>query len=143
MDKEKQTLGGMIATLRKGYGMTQNDLAEQMNVTDKAVSKWERDISCPDVSTLPKLAEILGVSVDELLSTKTVYKQEKADKDKSKIIDEIIDGALKGVVITMGVVVLVRKALNDLGLDNFSPGDAIIFLGMGLFCTGLLLAKRK
>ena len=67
---KKKTLGMMIASLRKENGMTQLDLAEKMGVTDKAVSKWERDLSCPDVNTIPKLAEVFGVSVDELMQIK-------------------------------------------------------------------------
>ena len=66
----KKTLGMMIAELRKEKGMTQLELAEKMGVTDKAVSKWERDLSCPDINSLPNLAEILGVSVDELMQIK-------------------------------------------------------------------------
>ncbi len=58
----KKTLGIMIAELRKQHGMTQLELAEKMGVTDKAVSKWERDLSCPDINSIPNLAEILGVS---------------------------------------------------------------------------------
>ena len=53
-----KSLGEMISSLRKEKNMTQNDLAEKMNVTDKAVSKWERNLSCPDVNSIPKLAEI-------------------------------------------------------------------------------------
>ena len=56
-----------IANLRKQKGMTQSELAEKMNVTDKAVSKWERDLSCPDINTISKLADVLDVSVEELL----------------------------------------------------------------------------
>ena len=63
-----QTLGTMIAALRKEHNMTQLQLAEKMGVTDKAVSKWERDLSCPDVDSLPRLAEIFGITVDEMLS---------------------------------------------------------------------------
>ena len=59
---KKKTLGMMIASLRKENGMTQLDLAEKMGVTDKAVSKWERDLSCPDVNTIPKLAEVFGIT---------------------------------------------------------------------------------
>ena len=65
-----QTLGRMIASLRKERGMTQLELAERMGVTDKAVSKWEWDLSCPSVETLPKLAELFRVSVDELMQVK-------------------------------------------------------------------------
>ena len=49
----KKTLGMLISETRKQKGMTQLELAEKMGVTDKAVSKWERDLSCPDVSSLP------------------------------------------------------------------------------------------
>ncbi|EMB78103.1 XRE family transcriptional regulator [Streptococcus mutans] len=54
----KQTLGMMISSLRKEKGMTQLELAEKMRVTDKAVSKWERDLSFPDINSIPKLKEL-------------------------------------------------------------------------------------
>ena len=63
-DMEKNTFGSMVAELRKEKGMTQADLAEKMGITDKAVSKWERDLSYPDIASIPRLAEILGVSVE-------------------------------------------------------------------------------
>ena len=72
---KKQTLGMMISTLRKEKGMTQLELAEKMGVTDKAVSKWERDLSFPDINSIPKLAEIFEVSVDELMQVKTETKE--------------------------------------------------------------------
>ena len=59
---EEKTFGNMVAALRKAKGWTQLELAEKMGITDKAVSKWERDLSYPDISSLPRLAEILGVS---------------------------------------------------------------------------------
>ena len=65
-----KSIGETIANLRKQKGMTQSELAEKMNVTDKAVSKWERDLSCPDINTISKLADVLDVSVEELLKTK-------------------------------------------------------------------------
>lgn len=74
-----KTLGEMISSLRKEKGMTQNDLAEKMSVTDKAVSKWERNLSCPDVNSIPKLAEILGTTVEELLNA--TNKQEKGESN--------------------------------------------------------------
>ena len=66
-----ETLGMRIAAYRKQKGMKQDDLAEKLGVSPQAVSKWENDQTCPDISLLPKLAELLGVSVDELLSGKT------------------------------------------------------------------------
>ncbi len=64
---EKKTIGGFIAALRKANGMTQKDLAEQLNVSDKTVSRWERDDGAPDLSLIPVIAEIFDVTCDELL----------------------------------------------------------------------------
>lgn len=86
-----ETLGKTIARLRKERGMTQLELADLMGVTDKAVSKWERDLSCPDINSFPQLAKALHVSADELLQIKTepTAKEQKSTK-------EIIGLALKG-----------------------------------------------
>ena len=64
------TIGKRIGLLRKEKGLTQEELASHMGVSPQAVSKWENDQTCPDISALPKLAKLLGVSVDELLSGK-------------------------------------------------------------------------
>ena len=64
---ERKTIGGFIATLRKANGMTQKELAERLNVSDKTVSRWERDDGTPDLSTIPVIAEIFDVTCDELL----------------------------------------------------------------------------
>ncbi len=64
---EKKTLGAFIAVLRKANGMTQAELAEKLHVSDKAVSRWERDVTVPDLTLIPVLAEIFGVTADELL----------------------------------------------------------------------------
>ena len=66
-EKLKNQLGANIAALRKRSGMTQVALAERINFSDKAVSKWERGESIPDVLTLMEIAQIFEVSVDELL----------------------------------------------------------------------------
>ena len=63
----EETLGKRIVRHRKAMGMTQDQLAERLSVTAQAVSKWENDQSCPDITTLPKLAEIFGTSTDALL----------------------------------------------------------------------------
>lgn len=65
-----ETIGNRIAKFRKAKNMTQEDLANLMGVSSQAVSKWENDASCPDISLLPKLCEILGVTADELLTGK-------------------------------------------------------------------------
>ena len=89
--EQKETLGKRIATLRKERGLTQEQLAEKVGVSAQAVSKWENDISCPDITLLPLLADLFGVSVDELLGVKPVEphviildKDEMPDDDKKK-----------------------------------------------------------
>lgn len=65
-----ETIGNRIAKFRKAKGMTQEDLANQLGVSSQAVSKWENDASCPDISLLPQLCRVLGVTTDELLTGK-------------------------------------------------------------------------
>lgn len=64
----KEIFGGFIAILRKEAGMTQKQVADRLHVTDRAVSKWERGLSYPDVTLMEPLAAVLGVGVDELLT---------------------------------------------------------------------------
>ena len=131
---KRQTLGTMIATLRKENGMTQLELAEKMGVTDKAVSKWERDLSCPDVSSIPKLAEIFSVSVDELMQVKEEGKEEAG---QSKI-SEIVNTVAKSVGFAMGVAVVVLSAMGSLDANT-----GITMLGVGPTCFGITMIGEK
>lgn len=65
------TIGKRIAKYRKGLGLTQDQLAEKIGITAQAVSKWENDLSCPDITILPKLADIFDTSTDMLLGRET------------------------------------------------------------------------
>ena len=122
-----KSIGETIANLRKQKGMTQSELAEKMNVTDKAVSKWERDLSCPDINTISKLADVLDVSVEELLKAK------KQDYSNNKIKD-LINLILKAVAIAMGIGVVVLNIL-----EKIETKSSILMLGIGVFCIGLYL----
>lgn len=77
---ETKTIGSFIATLRKANGMTQKDLAERLNVSDKTVSRWEQDNGAPDLSLIPVIAELFGVTCDELLRGERKPAQERADE---------------------------------------------------------------
>lgn len=66
MDTTK--IGELICTLRKEKGLTQVQLAERLNVSDKAVSKWERGLGCPDVSLLARLSQVFAVDLEKLLA---------------------------------------------------------------------------
>ena len=128
----KKTLGTMIAELRKQHGMTQLELAEKMGVTDKAVSKWERDLSCPDINSIPDLAEILGVSVEDLMQVK-----KEAEAPVSKVA-EIMELAPKAVAMAMGVAVTVLTILNALDVKS-----GMVMRGIGLACVGISLMSGK
>ena len=125
----KQTFGATISALRKEKGMTQLDLARQMGVTDKAVSKWERDLSFPDVTSLPKLAEVLDTSVDELLEVKTAAQEEPA----APKVPALVELVLKAVALAMGVGVVALTIM-----DEVTPNDAVLLLGIGLACLALV-----
>lgn len=132
---KNQTFGSMIAALRKEKGMTQLELAEQMGVTDKAVSKWERDLSFPDVSSIPTLAEILGVSVDELMLVKAGT---KGNDSSGKKAAEIAQLALKGVALAMGIAVTALSLMNKIEADS-----AVKLLGIGLACLAVTQLSSK
>lgn len=67
-----EEIGRLILTLRKDKEMTQKQVADLLNISDKAISKWERGLGCPDVSLLPDLSRVLGVNIEELLQGKMV-----------------------------------------------------------------------
>lgn len=73
---DNKKIGLFIAALRKEQQMTQQDLAGKVGVSNKAVSKWERGLSLPDVALLPSLAEVLGVTVTELLTGERIATEE-------------------------------------------------------------------
>ena len=125
-----KTFGEMISSLRREKNMTQNDLADKMNVTDKAVSKWKRNLSCPDINSIPKLAEILGVSVEKLLNAQT--------KQENSKVEDIINIALIGVSLAMGICIVVTSVLKQIDINN-----AIIMLGIGLSCLSIYSLKNK
>ncbi len=127
-----KSMGEIISTLRKEKGMTQKELADQLNITDKAVSKWERDVACPDVNTIPKLAEILGVSLEELMNAKSV--QGGTHKGAGFLVNLI----LKAVPTAMGVAVVVTSILGELDAKS-----AFMMLGIGLACIGAYLLQKK
>lgn len=78
------TIGSRIAQGRKAKGYTQEEFSQLLDVTAQAVSKWENDISCPDIQLLPKIADILNMTTDELLTGK---RAEQSKEQKTVNID--------------------------------------------------------
>ena len=130
---QKSTMGMMIASKRKELGMTQMELAEKMGVTDKAVSKWERDLSYPDISSLPKLAEIFEMSVDELMQVK----HNSENNEPRQSIRNIVSLIFKAICLAMGVAVVTLSIFGQI-----STQSAVVMLGIGLACAGISLMEN-
>ena len=119
-----RTLGKRIAALRKEKELKQDALAEALGVSPQAVSKWENDQTCPDISLLPKLAELLGVSVDELLSGK---KQELSQpvqilppekrKDLKEMMLRIVVDSHDGDRVRVNLPVALVQIALDMGME--------------------------
>ena len=79
---EKQTIGGFLATLRKANGYTQQEVAEKIGVSNKTLSSWETDNTCPDLTLIPVLADLYGVTSDEILRAGR-RRSETAEKEQA------------------------------------------------------------
>lgn len=147
------TLGKRILSHRKRLGLTQEQLAEKLGVTSQAVSKWENDQSCPDITVLPQLAEIFGISTDELLGrtpqqpvyTGEVVNNEEDDghkfvfnDDDDKIVINLHSkkGKLHSMMLALfvlftGVVYLLTQFLSlDISFWNILWPSALMFFGI-------------
>ena len=118
-----ETIGTRIAQLRKEKQMKQDDLAQLLGVSPQAVSKWENDQTCPDISLLPELARTLGVTVDELLSGKQeiapvaqVLPPEKRKEIKDMMMRIIVDSA-EGDKVRVNMPVALLQVALDIGMS--------------------------
>lgn len=128
---KETTMAQVIADRRKELGMTQKELAEKMNITDKAVSKWERGIACPDTASIPKLAQVLGVSLETLMAC---GEAQSPGHRGAAYLTELI---LKAVPLAMGIAVTVTAVLGTLEVK-----DGLTMLGIGLACLALRQMKE-
>ena len=127
-----KSMAEVISSRRKELGMTQKDLAEKLNITDKAVSKWERGIACPDTAAIPKLAQILGISLEELMDA------EPARKPGGEKTEQVLDVALKAIPMAMGIAVTVLAILGEIDMQS-----GFSMLGIGLACMGLYHLREQ
>lgn len=129
----EMTIGKRIAALRREKNLKQDDLAQMLEVSPQAVSKWENDQTCPDISLLPKLAKILGVSVDELLSGKqelqpvvTLVPEDQRKDIKDMMLRIVVDSADADKVRVNLPMSLVQLAM-EMGMEmpQVSGNDAL------------------
>ena len=115
------TIGKRIGLLRRQKGLTQEELASHMGVSPQAVSKWENDQTCPDISALPKLARLFGVTVDELLSGKQelapvrVLPPEERKDPKDMLLRITVDSA-DGDRVRVNLPIALVEASMDIGM---------------------------
>ena len=116
----KETFGQRFSRLRKNLGLKQDDIAEKVNISAQAVSKWENDLSAPDISTLPILADILNVSLDELLGReveeiKIVPEGKRKDIDSMLLKINVLSSDCDKVMINFPLAII--KLFLDAGME--------------------------
>lgn len=143
MDQEK--IGVFIQTLRKEKGLTQKELAEQVGVSDKTISKWENGNGIPDTMSLPLLCESLGVRVSELLAGETLPLEVYSEKTEETIVNLLKEGEhmRKGrwVHLVLGIIAL-TLGFSMIFMDSFMGGmsagwfyDPVTIISMLLICV--------
>ena len=132
------TIGSRIAGRRKELGMTQEELAVKLGVSAQAVSKWENDASCPDISLLPDLVKSLDITTDELLTGKT-RKVQMMPEAQRKSLDELTmrirvlsaDGDKVKVNLPMSLVKVCLEIGVNIAPDLVDGTDALRNLDLG------------
>lgn len=142
---EKKTIGEFIAILRKANGLTQRQLAEMLGVSDKTVSRWERSETAPDLNLIPVIAEIFGITSDELLrgerkvqSSDVPGSAEPFTPRGEKQIQSILTSAktkywirsmISVVIAVIGVILAIGCAqLFQRSSDGFTAGLVVILV---------------
>ena len=133
---EKKTIGSFISALRRAAGMTQRDLAEQLNVSDKAVSRWERDESAPDLTLLPLIADLFGITVDELLRGQRRPAAEAAPQPKREDTDE--EGDAPAPIFASPQTTSKRQKM--LFGNRLRKLKMLNYISLGLFAAGVIAA---
>ncbi len=100
-------IGKYIAQKRKNLGLTQRDIAEQLGMSDKSVSKWERGVCLPDVSVYMELCRIIGISLNEFIAGEDIEQVEIQEKSEQNILDVTKDGNYKKRRLKAIIAVLV------------------------------------
>ncbi len=150
---EKKTIGSFLSALRKTHGMTQKQLAEKLNVSDKAVSRWERDECAPDLTVIPVLAEIFGVTSDEILrgERKTEDKSaEKTDKKNEKQLEYILNNlrtkfliksliSIALAVVGLIVAYIMSIVLFDMDTNSYEASQIGFFVGVVFYVVAIVL----
>lgn len=144
----KNTMGEFIAILRKAAGMTQRDLADKLNVSDKTVSRWERDETAPDISLLPIIADLFQINCDELLRGERITQeqrtenaervQQRSEESIRRLLNRSRTTLLTQIFITLGIAFLGVVAAMAI---NYAAHNApfAFFIGLIAFVAAIIL----
>lgn len=154
---ERKTIGGFIAALRKANGMTQKDLAEKLNVSDKTISRWERDDGTPDLAVIPVIAEIFDVTCDELIHGKRKSPVErtetaeasgstsKTEKQRQRLLKSTLSQYKNHTYIAIGISVvgLIAALICNLAFLKAVLGFFLgaIFFAASIVCQAIFVNK--
>ena len=148
---QKKSIGQFIAALRKANGMTQKQLGERLNVSDKAVSRWERDECAPDLSLIPVIAEIFSVTSDEILrgeranpeTAKTSADGGKRDKQVTRLLNDAKTKLSIRSIISAGIAMvgLLAAMICNFGFNRAYIGFmvACIFFLIAVICEAIFV----
>lgn len=144
---DAKQLGSFLVMLRKEKNMTQKQLAEKIHVTDKAISKWERGVGIPDITNLEALAEVLDVTVAELIQCKRQEQPSVAPEQVSEIVNTTFDIAKYQVQIARrrmitGMIFAVIGAILIVTGIHYLCSPAISIIGGADGPTSIFLAAK-
>ena len=148
----KNTVGQFIAALRKANGMTQQEVADRLNVSNKAVSRWERDECSPDITLIPAIAEMFGVTCDELLRGERIshnsddeQKKPKTEKQLNAMLGRTVSGFKTMIYISFAVSVIGLVCMFGISYGAYLPviGFSVMLLFEICACAITVLALTK
>lgn len=148
------SIGSFLAALRKANGLTQKQLAEKLNVSDKAISRWERDECAPDLSLIPVLAELYGVTSDEILrgrradpnAQSTPQAEEKSKKRLQYLLNQISTRFKLQSLISVGIAIVGMIAAMILNAYNRAQAGFLvgcIFFLAATICQAVFLMHAR
>lgn len=115
-----ETIGNRIQRFRKEKKMTQEELGAKLGLSSQAVSKWKTDTSCPDISLLPQLCQVLGITADELLSGKTETAKmvpEENRKPFDELVMRVLVHSASGDKVKVNLPMTLVKVAMEIGMD--------------------------
>ena len=141
MDQKK--IGNFISTCRKEMELTQVQLAEKLNITNRAVSKWETGKSIPDASIMLDLCQILGITVNELLSGERITTMENYQNKAEENLVEMHEKKAKAdrdlkIGIKVGLVTTLVLFIINMFMNYFVPDHNVMALG---YCNLLIIGS--